>query len=1068
MSDKTSVEPIVAFIGVNDGANKGFWRIQPRDRGGQWIEMGANVLALIRGIKGDLKGIAAKYVGPTGRPGMARVLVEGDSDLPDGVYEMPSHGLEQFKAKLPESYLKKEGISLERTDKFGNEVKVPEDAIPNQNDLVRQDITENDRRLAEGELSEEEKEAEQAGREESPIAELPGGFESLNQEEAADLLRESGVDPDEFDTPEADEAEVPDDVPEADVPEADEIDPRIKDIMADVQYEGDTDSTIDDLLDPETELEQELSEDRPVADTYRVFPGELSGDEGEYIRDPDSDEYVKVTGYDPDTNTLFGRKADGSDFERDFDENERVTRVEFDEPGDSAQEVEQEEAPAAPDAPEAPERKTGKFTGRARQLEEGDKFTQDGKEYEVVQKGEYDRLSKTQPVMAKDENGEIEEIDLDNSENLEINRPEDIAEEGEDSESMNDFIENTMEGGYSIDYISGEVPEDGYMVAGILDENGSKVERKVLASEFEQDPEKFVSEFTEENIDLLSQDGYYLGGWREEIDGDDYIFLDVSEKDPSLESALQKAEERGELAVYGNKEEKEFRPERNDDGGQEEEAGRDSESQGDDGGSESRVDEGDSSEAVREPEEVEPTQREIEAVEEYDLDTPEEQLADPVELDDNSSSLPIDELVDANRLAEELGLDQGYPPAFKVDKGELIDARRISDTENDQIRKDLEKVDRLNTDDNPFKALEAISDIYPNAVYNEDGTKLTVFREQDGDIKWEISFTPSGQKKLLMTVNFTNTSTGESVEYIHKDARDSLNSAFGKTNSPEMIARILKGEEIRKFGRFTTADKGSVLERAHYFRLQDSRKDKDGNSLGGRFRTVDEMVRLYSEGVAERINPATLRKLESEAPGLADALEGGDPDTIKGRLTGLFGRIPIDNVSHLQARAALRDYLRNDLDMDQADAQAMSAFVTNMSHLFQKRLDIQDGPDTAVPYASRDRLRPVSAGDYVFYENNVGQRFRVKVSRRSTLTTSSSGVGSGGDRFIYDDYVLVEDADGGELEVPSINLIIDPDQTNTDLDINPGRLTGAELDEYRRQILQSRSIVSVNNDQPIV
>lgn len=1065
MSNETSVEPIVAFIGLNDGANKGFWRIQPRDRGGQWIEMGANVLALIRDMKGDLKGIAAKYVGPTGKPGMARVLVEGDSDLPDGVYEMPSHGLEQFKARLSEDYVKGQGISLERTDKFGNEVKVPEDAIPNQNDLVRQDITENDRRLAEGNLSEEEKEAEQAGREESPIAELPGGFESLNQEEAAELLRESGVDPDEFDSPEADTTP---DASEQDTEEAgEEVDPRIKDIMADVQYEGDTDTTIDDLLEPETELEQELSESRPVADTFRVFPGELSGDEGEYIRDPDSDEYVKVTGYDPETNTIFGRRADGSDFEREFDENERVTQVEFDDSDTAIDEPEAESTPE-PEAPEVPERKTGKFTGRARQLEEGDKFTVDGREYEVVQKGEYDRLSRIQPVMAKDNNGEIEELDLDNTENLEINRPDEVAEEGEDSQSMNDFIENTMKEGYSIDYISGEVPEDGYMVAGIVDENGSKVEQKILASEFEQDPERFVSEFTENNIDLLSQDGYYLGGWKEEIDGDDYIFLDVSEKDPDLDSALQKAEERGELAIYGNKEGREFRPERNDDGGEEEEARRDSESQGDDGGSESRVDEGDSSEALREPEEVEPTPREIEAIEEYDLDTPEEQLADPVEVNDNTSSMPIEELVDADQVAEDLGLDQGYPPPSRVDDGELIETRRLSNEENEQIRKDLKKVDRINTQDNPFKALEAVSEIYPTAVYSEDGTKLTVFREMDGDIKWEISFTPSGQKKLLMTVGFTNTRTGESIEYIHKDARDSLNSAFGKTNSPEMIARILKGEEIRTFGRFTTEDKGNVLERAHYFRLQDSRLDKNGNSLGGRFRTIDEMVRLYSEGVAERINPKTLRKLESEAPGLADALEGGDPDTIKGRLTGLFGRIPIDNASHLEARAALRDYLRNDLDMDQADAQAMSAFVTNMSHLFQKRLDVQDGPDTAVPYASRDRLRPVSAGDYVFYENNVGQRFRVRVARRSTLTESSSGVGSGGDQFIYDDYVLVEDADGGELEVPSINLIIDPDQTNTDLDINPGRLTGAELDEYRRQVLQGRSIVSVNKDQPIV
>jgi hypothetical protein len=200
-----NVFPILATIGLNDGANKGFWRIQPRDDEGQWIEMGADVLFRFRTGKGSLvvateKGI---YVGPAGRPGMARVMIpeNTESGLKAGVYEVESRNLQQFKAIIPTKTGK--GTSAgSRKDKFGRPVKTLADSkLPTVEDLVSkvQNITDEDRRLAKGELSPAERDAEKDGRDKSPIADLPAGFEAENPEKVKELLRESGIEPDDFD-----------------------------------------------------------------------------------------------------------------------------------------------------------------------------------------------------------------------------------------------------------------------------------------------------------------------------------------------------------------------------------------------------------------------------------------------------------------------------------------------------------------------------------------------------------------------------------------------------------------------------------------------------------------------------------------------------------------------------------------------------------------------------------------------------------------------------------------------------------------------------------------------------
>lgn len=198
------------IIAVGLGANKGFWMIQPRDDGGQWIEMGASVLFRFRTGDGNLVVGTARgvYIGPSGRPGFARVLVDApqDSGIEPGVYNLESRNLQQFIATLPGEAV--DGVpSAGRKDKFGKPVKTLSDnQLPVLDNLLeeKKPITEEDKRLARGELTPEEREAEASARADSPIADLPAGFEAENPEKVLELLKEAGVDVDSLAAPEGD------------------------------------------------------------------------------------------------------------------------------------------------------------------------------------------------------------------------------------------------------------------------------------------------------------------------------------------------------------------------------------------------------------------------------------------------------------------------------------------------------------------------------------------------------------------------------------------------------------------------------------------------------------------------------------------------------------------------------------------------------------------------------------------------------------------------------------------------------------------------------------------------
>lgn len=147
MLDKLSAL-VAAF---NEGANKGFWRFQWRDRYGKWVEMGRGILGKLRLKDGSIVNVRGVFVGGTENPGYGRVLVEGQGakGIPDGIYHFASGNGEEFDALIPEEALERIGIDPNKKDIFGNSVgeRLDKD-IQDFDTIVREDITPEDRKLA--------------------------------------------------------------------------------------------------------------------------------------------------------------------------------------------------------------------------------------------------------------------------------------------------------------------------------------------------------------------------------------------------------------------------------------------------------------------------------------------------------------------------------------------------------------------------------------------------------------------------------------------------------------------------------------------------------------------------------------------------------------------------------------------------------------------------------------------------------------------------------------------------------------------------------------------------------
>jgi antirestriction protein ArdC len=150
---------LLASIGFNDGANKGFWRFQPREKfgkdAGQWIEMGAELRMFFKNKRGQTDSVTGRAVGSTGSPDGVRVLVQGQGGkgVPDGIYGADTANVRIAEGIIPEEVLEKQGIK--NTPKISKE---QEALLPTIDQLERADITDGDLRLInEGAKSKEAK-----------------------------------------------------------------------------------------------------------------------------------------------------------------------------------------------------------------------------------------------------------------------------------------------------------------------------------------------------------------------------------------------------------------------------------------------------------------------------------------------------------------------------------------------------------------------------------------------------------------------------------------------------------------------------------------------------------------------------------------------------------------------------------------------------------------------------------------------------------------------------------------------------------------------------------------------
>lgn len=116
---------LVAVIG-NEGANKGFWRRQWRDRYKRFVDMGRSIKFKVRLADGRVVNVIGKFEGSNDSV-FGRVYVQGDPNVPDGYYYVSSDNGSTVIATLKQEDLDRMGIQPGK-DYEGNEVSARDEA----------------------------------------------------------------------------------------------------------------------------------------------------------------------------------------------------------------------------------------------------------------------------------------------------------------------------------------------------------------------------------------------------------------------------------------------------------------------------------------------------------------------------------------------------------------------------------------------------------------------------------------------------------------------------------------------------------------------------------------------------------------------------------------------------------------------------------------------------------------------------------------------------------------------------------------------------------------------------
>jgi len=108
-----------------------------------------------------------------------------------------------------------------------------------------------------------------------------------------------------------------------------------------------------------------------------------------------------------------------------------------------------------------------------------------------------------------------------------------------DTKALTDSLWD-KDGGFSIDVKTGHSPKSGFMVS-IYPER----EQKSHILSFTQHD---LNQYIVANLDILLQNGAFLGGWHDPAD--DTVYLDVSVKSDNLVDAVLLARKHDQQAIY--------------------------------------------------------------------------------------------------------------------------------------------------------------------------------------------------------------------------------------------------------------------------------------------------------------------------------------------------------------------------------------------------------------------------------------------------------------------------------------------------------------------------------------
>ena len=102
--------------------------------------------------------------------------------------------------------------------------------------------------------------------------------------------------------------------------------------------------------------------------------------------------------------------------------------------------------------------------------------------------------------------------------------------------------EKIKEGGVTVDIRSGDMPSTGYAVAL---RKGTETKRPLGAV-----TEGWIRKFIADHKDEIDDPENYFGGWVEEVDGEPYAFLDVSEVFSDRAEAEKAGREREQIGIF--------------------------------------------------------------------------------------------------------------------------------------------------------------------------------------------------------------------------------------------------------------------------------------------------------------------------------------------------------------------------------------------------------------------------------------------------------------------------------------------------------------------------------------